>query len=114
VQSAIGQEFNLASGSETRIRDLAEMVNEATGNKAGIQLVQRRKWDTKSRLLASIDRARELFGYEPRVSFEDGLQRTIQWFRDNWDKIESSSLFGPGASAAVREMTTQAAEQPEL
>ena len=64
-----------------------------------------------SGLLACIDRARELIGYEPRVSFEDGLQRTIQWFRDNWDRIDSSTRFGPGASAAVREMTTEANQQ---
>ena len=81
------------------------MINEATENNAGINFVARRKWDTKSRLLASIDRARELIGYEPKIGFEEGLQKTIQWFRDNWDKIECSARFGPGASSAVREMT---------
>ncbi|HEY76425.1 MAG TPA: NAD-dependent epimerase/dehydratase family protein [Thermoflexia bacterium] len=105
MESAVGQEFNLASGRETRIIDLAHMINEATGNKAGIRFAARRKWDTKSRLLASIDRARRLIGYEPKTSFEKGLRRTVQWFRDNWDKIEASAHFGPGVSSAVREMT---------
>ncbi len=77
MESAIGQEFNLASGKETRIIDLAHMINEATGNKAGIRFAQRRKWDTKSRLLASIDKARQLIGYEPHTPFEVGLQHTI-------------------------------------
>ena len=104
-ESAIGQEFNLASGQETRIIDLAEWVNELTGNEAGIKYAARRKWDTKDRLLASIDRARELIGYEPHTPFEEGLQYTIEWFRDHWDKIEASARFGPGASSAVREMT---------
>jgi UDP-glucose 4-epimerase len=106
LESAVGQEFNLASGCETKIGDLAEMINQATGNAAGIAHAARRKWDTKSRLLASIDRAQELIGYAPAISFEDGLRHTIQWFRDNWDRIEASARFGPGASAAVREMTT--------
>jgi len=105
IESAVGQEFNLASGRETRIIDLAHMVNEATGNTAGIRFAARRKWDTKSRLLASIDRARELIGYEPKTTFKEGLQRTIQWFRDNWDRIEAAARFGPGISSAVREMT---------
>jgi UDP-glucose 4-epimerase len=105
MESAIGQEFNLASGVETRIVDLANMINEAAGNKAGIQFAQRRKWDTKSRLLASIDRAGQLLGYEPNTPFEVGLENTIRWFRDNWDKIETSARFGPGVSSAVREMT---------
>lgn len=104
-ESAIGQEFNLASGREVKILDLANMINEATGNQAGVRLVSRRKWDTKTRLLASIDRARQLIGYEPKASFEEGLQNTIQWFKDHWDKIEAAARFGPGISSAVRDMT---------
>lgn len=104
-KSAVGQEFNLASGKETRIIDLAHRINEATDNTADIRFVQRRKWDTKSRLLASIDRARELIGYEPHTLFEVGVANTVQWFRDHWDRIEASARFGPGVSSAVREMT---------
>jgi nucleoside-diphosphate-sugar epimerase len=104
MESAVGQEFNLASGAETRIIDLANMINEATGNKAGIRFAKRRKWDTKSRLLASVDRASQLLGYEPSTSFGVGLEKTIQWFRDNWVNIENSARFGPGVSSAVREM----------
>jgi len=103
-ESAVGQEFNLASGKEIRIIDLAHRVNEAAGNTAGIHYVQRRKWDTKSRRLASIDKARSLLGYEPHTPFERGLQYTLQWFRDHWDKIEAAAHFGPGVSSAVREM----------
>jgi hypothetical protein len=33
-----------------------------------------------------------------------GLENTIRWFRENWDKIEASARFGPGVSLAVREM----------
>lgn len=103
MESAVGQEFNLASGKETRILDLAHMINEAVGNKAGISFAQRRKWDTKNRLLASIDRARQLIGYEPKVTFEEGIKHTIQWFRQNWEKIDSSARFGPGVSSAIRD-----------
>lgn len=106
MESAVGQEFNLASGVETRIVDLANMINEAAGNKAGIKFAERRKWDTKSRLLASVDRARELIGYNPSTPFEEGLQHTVQWFHDNWDRIEASARFGPGISSAVREVAT--------
>ena len=104
MESAVGQEFNLASGSETKIIDLASMVNTATGNKAGVKYVERRRWDTKSRLLASIEHARSLIGYEPKTSFQEGLELTVQWFRENWNAIETSARFTPGASAAVREV----------
>ena len=104
-EGAVGEAFNLASGVETRIIDLARMVNAATGNDAGMRYVSRRSWDTKPRLWASIERARAVIGYEPDTDFEEGFGKTLEWFRENWDKIESSARFGPGVSAAVREMT---------
>ncbi len=102
-EKAVGREFNLASGVETRIVDLANWVNEAVGNRAGVRVVSRRQWDTKSRLLASIERARELIGYEPKTSFRQGLDATIRWFREKWPQIESSAAFTPGMSSAVRD-----------
>lgn len=102
-KEAIGEQFNLASATETRIMDLAEMINKLTGNKAGTKLVSRRKWDTKSRLLASVDRAERLIGYKPSVDFADGLKRTIDWFEEKWELIERSASFGPGMSSAVRD-----------
>ena len=105
-EQAIGQEFNLASGKETRIIDLANMINEAVGNTAGVKYVSRRRWDTKSRLLASIEKAKELVGYEPKTEFKEGLTNTIDWFKENWDKIEKAAKFGPGISSAVRDAGT--------
>ncbi|HDG98728.1 MAG TPA: NAD-dependent epimerase/dehydratase family protein [Desulfobacterales bacterium] len=102
MEQAVGEEFNLASGVETKIIDLANMVNDIVGNKAGVKFLPRRKWDTKPRLLASIEKAKKLIGYEPKTSFEEGLRNTIKWFRDNWDKIRTSARFGPGTSSAVR------------
>ena len=102
-EKAIGAEFNLASGRETYIKDLANMINEATGNKAAIKFASRRKWDTKSRLLASVERAKNLIGYQPNIAFEKGLAQTVEWFNDNWKIIENSASFGPGMSSAVRD-----------
>ena len=104
LPGAIGEEFNLASGRETRIIDLANMINDAVGSAGGIQFKERRKWDTKSRLLASVDKARTKIGYEPNTPFEEGLEITIDWFRDNWDRIEAAASFGPGVSSAVRDI----------
>jgi UDP-glucose 4-epimerase len=103
-ESAVREEFNLASGVETRITDLAKLVNKLTGNQAGIEYTARRKWDTKDRLLASIEKAQKLIAYEPNTLFETGLENTVQWFREHWAQIETSARFGPGVSSAVREM----------
>ena len=101
-QKTVGANFNLASGKEIRIIDLVELINNATQNKAPIQFLERRKWDTKPRVLASIKKAKELMGYEPVVDFEEGFQANIEWFKDNWDRIEESADFPPGMSSAVR------------
>ncbi len=101
-EAAVGQEFNLASGREIRIIDLADMINAQVGNKAGIVFANRRKWDTKSRLLGSVDRANRLIGYEASTPFAEGLQNAIDWFREHWGKIEQAASFGPGVSSAVR------------
>jgi hypothetical protein len=69
---------------------------------------ERRKWDTKTRLLASIDKARELIDYNPKTSFELGIQQTIGWFEEKWDLIQASASFGPGMSSAVRGYAVEA------
>jgi nucleoside-diphosphate-sugar epimerase len=101
-EGAIGEEFNFASGKETRIIDLAKMVNEFTGNDSPITFLKRRKWDTKPRLVGSYEKAQRCIGYQPRTSFDEGLKNTVGWFKENWDDIDRSAGFGPGMSSAVR------------
>ena len=106
LEGAAGEEFNLASGRETRILDLAERINALTGNKAGIRFAAKRKWDTKTRLLASVEKARRLIGYEPGTTLDKGLPATHAWFKANWDRIQAAARFAPGVSSAVRERTS--------
>jgi len=101
-ENAVGQAFNLASGRETKIKDLISMIDSVTGNATPITQYPPRKWDTKKRLLASIDLAKKLIGYEPIESFEDGLKANMNWFTENWDGIERIADFPIGMSSAVR------------
>jgi UDP-glucose 4-epimerase len=102
VDQAVGQEMNIASGREVKILALAERINALTGNLAGIVRAEPRVWDTKKRLLASVDRAAALLGYVPSMDFDEGLVATVEWFKANWDKIQRDAEFPPGMSAAVR------------
>jgi nucleoside-diphosphate-sugar epimerase len=101
-ESAIGEEMNIAAGREIEIVEMAELINEITGNTAGLVWTDRRKWDTKSRLLASIDKARDLLGYQPDTDFNRGLNATRDWFVKHWDLIERDAEFPPGMSSAVK------------
>lgn len=88
-----GEAINLASGVETRVLDLAQQVNTLTGNTAGIQKLERRRWDTHSRRRASIEKARQLLGYQPKTNFSTGLQQTLAWFQNHRPEIEDSARF---------------------
>jgi UDP-glucose 4-epimerase len=93
VPEAVGDSFNLGTGREIRIGDLAEWVNEITNNSAGIQFADRRTWDKKNRLLSSIKKASELLGYRPTMDFREGLDHTNRWFKENWTSILESAEF---------------------
>ena len=90
---AVGEAFNLATSREIRIKDLAKWVNELTENDAGIVFKERRNWDKKTRLLASIEKARKILDYEPKMNFRDGLKHVHEWFINNWDEIQKSAEF---------------------
>ena len=112
-EKAIGEEMNIASAREIEIVQLAETINQLTENKAGLTYANRRKWDTKSRLLASIDKAKDLLGYDPQTTFEEGLGQNIQWFKDNWDAINLDAEFPPGMSSAVKNYVSKQKQDKE-
>jgi nucleoside-diphosphate-sugar epimerase len=92
-EEAVGEAINLGSGVEHRVIDMANLVNEITGNKAGIRFAPRRDWDVKTRLLSSIEKAKQVLGYQPRTEFADGVRQLHQWFVRNWENIEKSAEF---------------------
>lgn len=92
-EDAIGEAINLGSGTEQRVIDMANMINQLTGNGAGIKYTQRRDWDVKTRLLSCITKAEDTLGYTPKMKFEDGLKETYRWFVGNWDLIDKSAEF---------------------
>jgi UDP-glucose 4-epimerase len=89
---AVGEAINIGTGRETKIIDLAKWINEITGNEAGILYKEKRNWDKKSRLLASIDKAKNIIDYEPQMDFREGLEHVYEWFIENWQHIKALDL----------------------
>ena len=83
-----GDVFNLASGREVTIRDLATRINELTGNSAGIETIPARTWDRSINRVGSPEKARAVLGFEASVPFDEGLAATIEWTRANLGRIE--------------------------
>ncbi len=78
---ALGEVIHIGSGAIRTIRELAERVIETTASHVAIEHVARRGWDSITMRQTSSAKAQTLLGYEPSVSFEDGLARTVAWIR---------------------------------
>jgi nucleoside-diphosphate-sugar epimerase len=76
-----GDVYNLASGVETSILELAKMVNELTGNPAPLDFRPPREWDRSGKRFGSTEKAKRILGFEARIALRDGLDRTIAWTR---------------------------------
>jgi len=90
---AVGDAFNLASETETKVLDLANMINELTQNDKGVIFVKRRSWDKIIRRKASIEKGRKILGYSPKTEIKYGIQKTIDWISEHWDKIKAGAEF---------------------
>jgi UDP-glucose 4-epimerase len=75
-----GQVFHVASGAETAIGDLADTIRRVTGADTSIEHRPARVGEVR-RNCARIDRARDVLGFAPSVSLDDGLARTWRWFQ---------------------------------
>jgi len=73
---------NLGNPAEMTILDFAHLVNRLTDNKAGIVYEDYRIPDDPQVRQPDISKARRVLNWEPRVDLEEGLQKTIEWFRE--------------------------------
>ena len=78
---------NLGSGYEISIKDLAELIARLTGFK-GKLVWQTDKPNGQPRRGLDVRRAKEYFGWQAQIPFEEGMRRTIEWFKVNKAKIK--------------------------
>jgi UDP-glucose 4-epimerase len=84
-----GAVYNLASGVETTIRRLAELIVELSGSSSEIEISPPRPWDHSILRFGSPEKARRELGFEASVPLEEGLLRTIAWTSENLGFIDS-------------------------
>lgn len=79
---AIGQTMNIACGGNITLNELVAFINKELGTNITPTYIETRAGDvTHSK--ASIAKAKELIGYEPLISVEEGLKQTIAWYKNN-------------------------------
>lgn len=82
-----GEVYNLATGRETTILELANLINEFTGNNTPLDLRPARDWDRSGKRFASTDKAARHLAFTATVDIREGLRRTVEWTRTNKDLI---------------------------
>jgi len=80
--------INLGTNMEITIRDLVHLIARLTGFADESNIEQKIRWDTtkpdgQPRRCLDVSRAKERIGWEAKVGFEEGLERTIEWFRQH-------------------------------
>ena len=79
VPRAIGEVFNVGTGIETSINELAMLVAEAAGRQARIEHIDRRDIDNIRRRVVNIEKARRMLRWAPQISLPRGLAMTAHW-----------------------------------
>ncbi|HEY1259680.1 MAG TPA: NAD-dependent epimerase/dehydratase family protein [Stellaceae bacterium] len=92
LEGSPGEVYNIASGVETSILDLARLVNELTGNPAPLAFAPAREWDRSGRRFGATEKAREQLGFAASVGLREGLAETIAWTRRHRETIRRAML----------------------
>ncbi|MDY6766000.1 MAG: SDR family NAD(P)-dependent oxidoreductase [Candidatus Nanohaloarchaea archaeon] len=76
-----GEVVNLGTGEETRLDALVDKLNHALGTDIDPKFVENPKDNPVMRTKADNSKAKDLLGWEPQVGIDEGIQRTVEWYR---------------------------------
>ena len=83
--NALNQVYNIAYGEKTSLLQLVEMINKIVGKNIQPAHRENRKGDIP-KSLADISKAKKLLNYHPQFSVEQGLQKTMEWYKTHLKK----------------------------
>lgn len=90
------QIYNLGNGSPVSLSSFINLVEESVGTPAKIRVCPEQPGDVP-RTCADVNKARTMLGYNPRVSFADGIRSTVKWYQERFDVVTPAA-----AAVAVR------------
>ena len=90
LRGAAGGVYNLATGRETSILELATIINEYTDNTTPLDLRPARDWDRSGKRFASTEKAERELGFTAQVDIREGLRRTVEWTKEYQELIQRS------------------------
>lgn len=87
-----GGVYNIASGVETSILDLANHINRLAGNPTAPAVEPARDWDRSGKRFADTSKSETELGFKAAIGLDDGLRQTIDWTRSNLQTIRGCML----------------------
>lgn len=90
LRGVVGEVYNLATGRETSILELATLINEFTGNQTPLDLRPARDWDRSGKRFASTEKSERELGFIAQVDVREGVRRTVEWTKANAELIKRS------------------------
>src|SRR5213596_223666 len=102
VENVAGEVLNVATGIDISVTDIADAVLEALGKPSTLRTFVTERAGQVDRHIGSTDKMKRLTGWEARTSFDEGLARTIAWYRDNeaWWRGILDSKTGASVSSS--------------
>jgi nucleoside-diphosphate-sugar epimerase len=87
-----GDVYNLASGVETSILELANLINAMADNPAPLEFLPGRAWDHSIKRFGSTEKALRGMGFNARIPLQEGIRLTMDWTRQNIQTLEACIL----------------------
>lgn len=85
-KDAAGEAVNFGSGKDFKIIDMAKTIVGLTGSKSEIVFVEKRLAEV-GKLLCDYSKAKRMFGWEPAISIDEGIKKSIEWAKNNQFKL---------------------------
>jgi len=96
LDAVAGEVINVATGVDITVSEIADVVLEQLGKPESLKTFVPERPGQVDRHIGSTEKARQLLGWSARTSFEDGLARTVEWYRDNeaWWRVVRQTDVG--------------------
>jgi dTDP-glucose 4,6-dehydratase len=91
----VGETYNVGSGIEKSIAEIADAVLELTGKPQSLKTIVPDRPGHDRRYLLDSSKLRRELGWAPEIEFEDGLRETVEWYRDRrdwWEPLKQRAL----------------------
>jgi UDP-glucose 4-epimerase len=104
---AEGEVFNVGTGVETSVHDLALAIGRVSGRTVTVEHIDRRDIDNIRRRVVNIEKIRRMLRWSPQVTLERGLERTVKWF-DETGLLEAAPSLVTAPNLPARKSTEKA------